>query len=326
MEWVYDRFEGARITDKLSWYGVNIVVMENDIVRVVVLPSRGGDIVSFYYKPALCECMMKPKVKVPVFDFNPLKPKEFSAGVCSWVFMFPVASEWGDYFGVDQPFHGEAHLLPWDYSILKDTEEEVVVELRCRMQLSPFEVVRKISLRADEPEVRFEEQVKNLSEVSLPIMWGHHPTFGKPFLSDKCRIYLPEGKFYRGDESMLRIRKEGVGVGNMFYLVDFDDGWYGIYNEEKEFGFGMRWDCDLFRVVWIWQEYGSDDKGPYFGQRYAVAVEPVSSLPQIESIDEDMRDKYGPIEIKPKGEMSAELSAFIFTEPSQIGSDSEWVL
>lgn len=327
MDWMYKRREGARISDKLSWYGRPIVLMENDYLRLVILPSRGADIVSLYNKSAACECLIRPIVDISDFsDRNPIKPKVLSAGVCSWPFMFPVASHWGDYFGQEQPFHGEAHLLPWEYRIIKDLPELVEVELFCFMQLTPFYVRRIVSLPADEPRVILREEVRNLSNQTLPIMWGHHPTFGEPFLSSACRIYLPAGRFYKGDESMLDIRSKDAGLENMFYLLDFKEGWYGIYNRERGFGVGMSWDNDLFKVVWIWQEYGSNRSAPYFGRRYAVAIEPVSSLPQIDEIDIDMRRRYGPVHIGANSTMSAELSVFFFEEPDQIKDRAKWVL
>jgi hypothetical protein len=47
----------------------------------------------------------------------------------------------------------------------------------------------------------------------------------------------------------------------------------------KGLGFGMVWDKQIFRNVWIWMVYGGLKNYPWYGRAYAVALEPWSSVP-----------------------------------------------
>jgi len=315
MNWIFDRDNGAKISDKLSYRSWKVVVLENEYIRIVTIPAKGGDIVSFFNKQANCECLLKQPREFPDATLDPnASTKEFQAGNCVWPEMFPVASAYGDYFGTHQPFHGEAHMFPWRYDIIKDEPDEVAVQLSVNTQLTPFKLIRTMRLRRNEFSVRFDEAVINLSDTPLPLIWGHHPTFGKPFLSEDCQIYLPEGRFLDGDASMLKIQPEGSGVGNMFYLLDFTDGWYGIYNHKRKFGFGMRWDAKIFRVIWLWQAFNSEKQAPFFGRRYTAAIEPVSSLPQTADAPKEPL----PIVIEPHQTIETSIDVFLFDNPDKL--------
>ncbi len=316
MNWIFDRNDGARVSDKLCYRNWRVVVLENEYLRVVVIPGKGGDIVSFFNKESGCECLLNQPREFADSSYDPnCSTHESQAGNCVWPEMFPVASAYGDYFGKAQPFHGEAHMLPWRYDIIKDTPEEVSVRLKVNMQLTPFTLIRTMSLKSGEKSVRFDEQVINKSQEELPIIWGHHPTFGKPFLSEDCQIYVPKGKFLDGDESMLKIQPEGAGIQNMFYLLEFASGWYGIYNNNLKFGFGMKWDKDIFKVIWLWQAFNSEQGAPFFKRRYTAAIEPVSCLPQT------AKEPRAPLPIMIGGGETIEtsLEAFLFDNPNELG-------
>ena len=109
MNWIFNRNDGARVSDKLTYRNWNVVVLENEHLRFVCLPGKGADIVSFFYKDAQCECLLWPMQEFPDTGFDPnAASKEFESGNCIWPEMFPVASAYGNYFGIEQPFHGFA--------------------------------------------------------------------------------------------------------------------------------------------------------------------------------------------------------------------------
>jgi len=316
MDWIFDRLDGARVSDHLESYGGKVVVMENETLRVVCLPHKGADIVSFYYKPAGCEClasharMMLSRTPDGVDHMKPIENAAYT-----WPEMFPVASNYGDYFGKDQPPHGEARLLSWRHDIIEDDPEQVAVKFQTRTKLSPFVLTRVMRIDRASPKVVFEEQVENLSDQSLPILWGHHPIFTSPFLDEHCEIILPPGKLVDGDKSMLKIKPAHTGTTNMFYLLEPAAGWYGLFNHRRQFGFGMKWDHRLFRTIWLWQAYNHDVRAPWFGRRYACALEPVTSVPK-------SHPKYGeflPITVGPRGKLLTKLEAFIFDNEGDLG-------
>jgi hypothetical protein len=131
-----------------------------------------------------------------------------------------------------------------------------------------------MTLNASDPWVRFDERATNTGTSDFDIMWGHHPAFGEPFLSGDCAIRLPKGRVVDGDLSMCKINPKGKKGGNMWFLTDFAEAYYGIYNGRSKVGFGMKWDAAVFPVIWIWQGYGDSN----FGRNYACAIEPFTSF------------------------------------------------
>ncbi len=276
MKLLFNRTSGARVSDDLSVKGLRLVVMENDAIRVSVLAGKGADIVEFFDKRAGVDFLWRnPQgIRSPKSEPNTLGPDEaFNAYYeGGWQELFPHGSAPLEVHGVTLPRHGEVHALPWKYAIVKDTPEEVQVKFSVRTERAPFALERTMTINASDPHVRFDERATNLGGSDFSIMWGHHPAFGEPFLSGDCAIEFPKGRAVDGDLSMCRIPPQGTSGGNMWFLTDFAEGWYGIRNAKLKTGFGMRWDAKLFPVVWIWQGYSPEE------QVYACAIEPFTSF------------------------------------------------
>ena len=107
------------------------MVLENEALRVVVAPEKGADIVSFVDKRSGVDVMLRlpmglrsPKTETALLN-QPHAREAFYEG--GWQELFPVASECGDYCEMEQPFHGEAAQLMWDYAILEDSASQVCV-------------------------------------------------------------------------------------------------------------------------------------------------------------------------------------------------------
>lgn len=311
MDFIYRRQGGARVSDKLCFKDLRLVVLENDALRVVVTPEKGADIVAFVDKQTGVDVMLRLpaglrswKSEVPLMP-HPNRLFSFYEG--GWQELFPVGSNFGKYYGADHPTHGEAPLLNWDYAILEDSPKRVSVEFRVRMVMSPFELRRKMILPATAPEVRFEESIENLSPMDVTYMWGHHPAFGAPFLSGHCRIELPKCRLIEGKAKQLQILPETRSGKAMFYALDLERGVYGIHNDQLGFGFGMSWDHRIFSKIWIWQSLHFIDRAPYFKREYACAIEPFSSLPH------QIYGKKDPLPVLKAGQkLETTLKAFIY--------------
>lgn len=311
MDFIFHRSAGARVSDKLYYKDLRLVVMENDAIRVVVVPEKGADIISFVDKKTGIDVMLRLPTGLRSFKSEmPLMQHPntlFSYYEGGWQELFPVGSGFGKYYGQDHPTHGEVPLLEWDHNIIEDNARRVCVEFVVRTKLSPFELRRRMILDASSPEVVLEESIENLSTMDLKYMWGHHPAFGAPFLSGDCRIELPKCRLFKGTAKSLRISPETRPHRAMFYALDLERGVYGIKNDKLGFGFGMKWDHRVFSKIWIWQSMHILDRAPYFNREYACAVEPFTSLPH------QLYGKKDPLPKLKAGErLSTRLSAFIY--------------
>jgi len=317
MDFIYHRQSGARISDKLHYKDLTLVVMENDAIRVVIVPEKGADIISFVDKRTGVDVMLRlpaglrsPKTESPLMNHPSTLFSYYEGG---WQELFPIGSNFGKYHGQEQPIHGEAPLLAWDYNVLEDDAARVCVEFKVRTVLSPFELKRRMIIDAGTPEVTLEESIENLSGTNLKYMWGHHPAFGAPFLSGDCRIELPRCRLFKGDKKWLTFPKSPKPRSAMFYAMDLERGIYGIHNDKLGFGFGMKWDHKIFSKIWIWQAMHTLNRAPYFKREYACAIEPFTSLPN------QLYGKRDPLPVLKAGKrIETTLSAFLYRQKLSI--------
>jgi uncharacterized protein DUF4432 len=202
-----------------------------------------------------------------------------------WQEVFPNGVAPSSYLGAQFGQHGEVSNLPWDYEIAEDSEEAVAVRFVVRTQKTPFRLEKELRLRSGEGTLRVEELLVNENQVSLRAMWGHHITFGRPFLGEGCRIRLPEGVTVIPHEEPIypegrRVKDgnsytwpfaEGVSGGEvdlsvlpkrgtmseMLYLTDLSEGWYGVEDPDRRLGLRVQWEPETMPYLWFWQEYGA---------------------------------------------------------------------
>jgi len=259
----------------VSVKGMRVVMMENEALRVSVLVDKGADIVEFVDKASGVDVLWRSPIGLRSIkdELSLMSHEQTHTGYYEggWQEAFPHASQPLTIGDVREPMHGEVLTLPWKYAILEDRADTVTVKFWTHTVLTRFRLERVMRINATEPVVHFRETMINEGANAFDIIWGHHPAFGAPFLEEGCRIELPKGKLVDGEARMLELPGREARFHNMFYLTDFQEGYYGIRNGRTGLGFGMQWEAELFRVIWIWQK--SD------GDRYVCAVEPMTSFP-----------------------------------------------
>ncbi len=288
------RHFGARVTDRFRLDGLRTVIIENELLRCTLLVDRGCDIVELLYKPKDVDFLWRsPLTTRRIRDFVPSSHNNrpfFDHYQGGWQELFPHASAPTQYVGCELGFHGEVWGLPWEYQIVTDTPENVVVRFWVRSLRLPFYLERTVSLRSKEPILAFHEAVINEGRKELEFMWGHHPAFGPPFLDRNCVIDAPAGKVRVGDElhpwpvdssgtdhSRLVPVKSDSEI--MKYLHELREGWVALTQPATKVGIGLVFDSAVFDCVWLWHEFEYTQEYPWFGRAYVLGVEPFSSLP-----------------------------------------------
>ena len=344
----------CRVTDGTYVRGIPSVTLENAHIKVVVLAGKGADIFEFRHKATDTDLLFKTPwgvidPKTHVHDtFEPGAPfMDFYQG--GWHELFPNAGGNCTYRGAELGVHGEICKVAWDYQITEESEQRVSVKFWVRTARTPFFVEKKLSLRKDDPTLFIEETVTNEGSEPMDFMWGHHPALGAPFLSEHCRLFLPgamvetahalparqvlvpETRFESfpivktidgADFDLSRIAPPSAGIAHLIYLSNLADGWYCVVNEQTKLGFGMRWDVNVFRYLWLWQEFGGTRHYPWWGRGYVVAVEPQSSLSGLGL--QNAIERGTQLTLSPGERLSTSLCASIFIaegEPKGICSD-----
>ena len=159
---------------------------------------------------------------------------------------------------------------------------------------------------AGEATLFIDEKIINRSRTKLDIMWGHHIAFGLPFLRDEILVEsnakkmisepaMPaQRRFKAGIETdwpmALNIQGEEDNASKippasespyseLTYLYGFPkSGEYSIVNSSKKIGFGLTWDADIFKYLWLWQERFATQDAPWWGNAYAIALEPWTAM------------------------------------------------
>jgi galactose mutarotase-like enzyme len=281
--------------------GHSALWLENDHLRISVLPKKGADIYQFIHKPSGVEFLMKtpadlqPPGETPPVDFL----DNYEGG---WQELFPNPGDAYEYQGTLLPFHGEVALLPWDYTILHNDEEEASVRLVVECRHTPFRLERVMRLRQRLTFLEIEETVTNLSGTPASFSWGHHIVLGGDFLEDGCLLDLPArtiktpaepyepatARLAPGQAELWPVAR-GRNPGETYdlthipgpethshddvYLTDIEMGILRVANPRLGLQFWLDWNATLFRCVVNWQPFGGADTPPLTGI-YGVGIEP----------------------------------------------------
>ncbi len=303
------RHYGCRITDDSTYKGMNVLFMENEVIKIGILLDKGADLFQFIYKPKDVDFLWKS----PNGLLNPHKYKDTIAAQ-SGTFLDNYHGGWQDIFpgggpylyqGAEIGLHGEVTQLGWEYSILEDEPEAIKVKLEVDCVRTPFHIEKTISIKGQDPSVYMEEKITNRSTQDLKVMWGQHPALGAPFLKKGNKLFLnakkamvhkprfmESGIFEPGmefdwplikmDEKVVDLSVIGdkyAGYGDMVYIKELMEGWYACIDPESQLGFGLAWPKEIFPYLWFWLVYGKSPGYPWWDRTYCVALEPWTSYP-----------------------------------------------
>ena len=289
--------------------GLKAIILENDLLRVGILPDRGSDIFEFYYKPKSTDFLLRlPKgIQNPNRVFSQVRSnsnqfEDYYYG--GWQVCLPNSPAF-NYRGAELGQHGEVSLIAWEVVTIKDSEDEVSLTLTATPLRFPAKITRTFRLFSNESKLIIEELVENISKTKLDMMWGQHIAFGLPFLADGVDIStnamhmeteptMPAHHLFKRGEKYdwpKAKKKDGKLINSnkvsahgedqyadLCYLTGMGkDAFYAIKSQEKNVGMAVQWDGELFKELWYWQERNATQDAPWWGDCYTVALEPWTS-------------------------------------------------
>ena len=310
MHYQDERTSGCRVSDAWTYRGLKTVILENELIRVIVLADKGADICSFVHKPTDTEFMWRSPWGVR--DPSKFVPSTGS-GESLWLDMYEggwqTALPHGGYpdtvNGAEVGLHGELNTSPWDASIVEDTPERVSVRFFARGVRMPFAAEKTLTIEAGSSMLTLDEAAKNEAEEPADAVWLEHIAIGPPFLSEHCRLYVPECRIINhpepmADASLLKPGFEGpwpnseATNGGMIdcsripgksdrsldvaYLTGMSEGWYALSNEETGVGWAVTYPVEVFKYLWFWRNLGGGWGYPWYGRCYNIGLEPCTSF------------------------------------------------
>ena len=297
MHYQEERTDGCRVSDAWTYRGLKTVVLENELVRVIVLADKGADVCSFVHKQSDTDFMWRtpwgvrdPSKFVPTTGApGSLWLDQYEGG---WQTVVPHGGFPDSVYGAEMGLHGELSTMPWDCQVVEDSPRRVAVRFRAKGVRMPFSAEKTLSVEAGSAALTVDESVTNEAEEPAECVWLEHIAIGAPLLSADARLYLPPckvinhpidvaptSKLKNGrDIDFSRIPPKSDRSLDMAYFTDMDEGWYALTNEKLGVGFAVSFPSKVFKYLWYWRNLGGGWGYPWYGRCYNVGLEPCTSF------------------------------------------------
>lgn len=270
--------------------GHRVVTLANDAMQVSVDLDMGAHIFEITDRQTGTDVLYKDPKGLAAHD------------VGGWYELFPNAGKSCEFQGVQIPAHGDVRQVPWSFTVREYTEREIIILFQTASRVLPFFIQRTVALSAETACIFVQEKITNRGTDPAPYLWGHHVTFGSPFVCAATRMDLPPCRIFKLPEydsehsriasmaegTMERMMgKDGEPLDIRYFPADvcaemlFADGleshWYNVFQEEIGLGFALGWDSRVFPYLWLWQENLATQREPFCGRVRSMALEPQSA-------------------------------------------------
>jgi hypothetical protein len=253
--------------------GLRSIVLENRLLRVVVLPEAGARIWQITYKPLNADILWhNSKLAPAAHPLGTVYDDNWSGG---WDDLFPN-DEGGFLAGLKLPDHGELWTGNWT-ATTEQSDDSIGVNLSYRTPITHFLAERCLRLRDDSPVLEVGYRLTNESSRDLPFLWKLHPAFA---VSSDHRIDFPpmiairEMDFQGTLESAPPVFewplvKTNDGIIDMrnvpdvssralhfFYGTEYSEGWCGVTNCATGLAAALYFDRKVFSSCWLFASHG----------------------------------------------------------------------
>ena len=267
------------------------VTLENQNLRVVVLPELGGRVWSIVYKPLEREILWhNPQIRP---ERHPLGTAFDDVWCGGWEEMFPTAAP-GTINQKPFPDHGEVWCLPWTANA-EDSSGSAGLRLSCQGPLSGATVEKYFRLCGDDSQLEVTYAITNTSKHELPFMFALHPALA---ISGGGRVDFPamsvdlepsylgtlegvttpfEWPFALRNGNPLDLRRVCTVASKEVYFLyghGYQSGWCALTDPEARLSMGFVFPPDVFRSCWLFATYGG------WRDYQVVLLEPCTSHPQ----------------------------------------------
>ncbi|MEU8221424.1 DUF5107 domain-containing protein [Kribbella sp. NPDC048915] len=157
------------LSTEWSLAGQRTVIVENSVIRVVVLPDLGGKVIGIVDKRADCELLWRnDRVPVRPAAFGSSYDDQFLGG---WDELYPNDMP-EELAGEPVPDHGELWAVPWAWTT-GSAPGAVWLELTIRGAISGTAVVKRLTLGTGSDLV-VDYRITNSGRVDQPFLWKSH--------------------------------------------------------------------------------------------------------------------------------------------------------
>ena len=262
-------------TSESTLHGLRAIVIENDLLRVVVLPELGSKIWQIRYKPLEADLLWNNPSVLPAKQ--PLYASYDDTWSGGWDELFPNDGP-GNLQGLDLPDHGELWTGVWDAEPLH-LRDATGVHLHYTTPLTHFLVEKTLILRPQSAIMEVAYRLTNHGTGTWPFLFKLHPAFAvsryhridfpamtvvreieyEGTLAGAPRVFpWPDVSLDKG-KTVLDLRQvpdPSSRALHFFYGTELSAGWCGVTNQERRLAAALRFDPKIFSSCWLFATHG----------------------------------------------------------------------
>ncbi|MGA8938102.1 MAG: hypothetical protein WB439_02950 [Acidobacteriaceae bacterium] len=263
----------AILSSSAPLHGLRTIVMENDVVRVVVLPEAGGKIWQISYKPLHTDLLWNHPSRVPSrLPLHASYDDNWSGG---WDELFPN-DEAAMLLNAALPDHGELWSGEWSAEPVESCGT-VGVRLQYETPITHCLAEKTLLLRAGSAILETGYRLTNRGCAVVPFLFKLHPAFA---VSAGHRIDFPRMMAVRepdfpgtlngapaefswpyatmddADVDLRQVPDSSAKAVHFFYGTQIASGWCGVTDRRKRLAAALRFDPEIFSCCWLFATYG----------------------------------------------------------------------
>jgi hypothetical protein len=270
--------------------GIRSITLDNEWLRVSILPEIGGKIYDLISKPTGRNFLWhNPRVLPQPYPVEAAMVDFWCGG---WDDIFPTC-ESCEFQGLQYPALGELHKVQFGVDDLCVDGADGVARLSAFTHISPVKAEKTITVRG--PVVHVRSEITNLGPLPLDFIWGTHPAFqpsrqmilrlpaktgivahsSGPNFGEKGQRYAWPNLNTTAGTVVDMSRVYGMDAKGFcgHYATDLAEGWYALEDPETGEGVVVKFPVDLCPYIWMWLGYGG------WRGHWVLIIEPYTSYP-----------------------------------------------
>ncbi len=296
----------TKIAREEKYWGAEVATLENEQLRVKVVPEKGSDIVEIIQKKRGMNLLHETPIGFRRFGSVSPPLGTSDAGFMDfyeggWQDIVPSPGMSGTYKGASWGLHGESSLLPWRAAVA-DEGDTAKLKVSTSLMRFPFHIDKTVSLTEGSSALRIDETVTNLAPQDIDFAWLQHIAFGPPLVGPGMKLDLLAGECTAGVYKQARLKPavpfqwpNAPGLNGSTYDISNEpptyrcedniyaamkEPWYAVRNTRTGLTVGVAWDLKVLPSLWIWYNYGALDY-PWWGRSWNLGMEPCSSVTEL---------------------------------------------
>ncbi|PIV56283.1 hypothetical protein COY52_04575 [Candidatus Desantisbacteria bacterium CG_4_10_14_0_8_um_filter_48_22] len=243
---------------EVEYRGLKAVQIENETLKLIVLPGRGANIASFVYKPTGRDwAWHNPKP----YKLPPYAATFTNYDISGFDDCFPTVGQCpypdGAWKKITVPDHGEIWAMPWDYEI-KVGQGFSLARFWVHGMRFPYLFEKTIILAKN--RVRIMYKVTNYAPEPFKALWAAHYLAA---ISPGMEMLFPKGTVLKGDSSPWTFTEKGAIMSAPFgdsstklarklFTGIVPEGWCGFYEPNSKEYLMYYYPKDKIPYIGIW--------------------------------------------------------------------------